>query len=475
MDGHAGVPSESAQCSAPVNKTNAPCYFYFNGFCNKGDRCSFMHGSDGNAPAGKSTKTASASTDAPFVEKKISAGNETQLAQTETHLNPSESVPKVAINLNSEFKEGLEEPVPNNVSQQCASPQIAVCGYDEAPAIRSESLLIADGFIQSRSHFEADQSSEEQVEDDIEPEERWESSPGFDVLVGDKSENLGYDDDAEYLLDLDREQRELSCHFLGYDFEDPVKYDPTHPDLKHNERDIDDGYDPDDKHLFNNVRRDPGHSRDSMLDSILFRKRKHVPMELTVGDHNGMDLRDHLRRRRVIDGCPITGLSRRRSSSRLIGRSQERPRRHGMGQRHHGRMASEVGMSAIESVKNGTFSHGATANQRGLLRRSQQHRSKKVSRKKILSKHPFSGEVTRKPVTRERRSTQESTTFTGPKTLAQIKEEKKNAEENGVCIWKVGHSSRTTSTDFQAPKPLSEILKDKRKLDFVRDSDSSGY
>ncbi|XP_075660512.1 uncharacterized protein LOC142630323 isoform X2 [Castanea sativa] len=434
-----------------------------------------MHGSDGNAPAGKSTKAVSTSTDAPFIEKKISAGNETQSAQTETHLNPYESVPKVAMNLNSEFKEGLDEPVPNNVSQQCASPQIAVCGYDEAPVIRSESLLIADGFIQSRSHFEADQSSEEQVEDDIEPEERWESSPGFDVLVGDKSENLGYDDDAEYLLDLDGEQRELSSCFLGYDFEDPIKYDPTHPDLKQYERDFYDGYDPDDKHLFNNVRRDPGHSRDSMLDSILFRKRKHVPMELTVGDHNGMDLRDHLRRHRVIDGCPITGLSRRHGSSCLIGRSQERPHRHGMGQRLHGRMASEVGMSTIESVKNGTFSHGATANQRGLLRRSQQHRSKKVSRKKILLKHPFSSEVTRKPVTRERRSTQESTTFTGPKTLAQIKEEKKKAEENGVCIWKVGHSSRTTSTDFQAPKTLSEILKDKRKLDFVRDSDNSGY
>jgi len=46
--------------------------------------------------------------------------------------------------------------------------------------------------------------------------------------VGKKSENLGYDDDVEYLLDLDRKRRELISRFLGYDFEDPVKYDPTH-------------------------------------------------------------------------------------------------------------------------------------------------------------------------------------------------------------------------------------------------------
>lgn len=472
LDGHAGVPSESAKGSPPVNKTNVPCYFYFNGFCNKGDKCSFMHGSDGNAPAGKSTRTESASTDAPLLENKISSGNETGSVPTETHLNPSESVPKVAINLNFEPKEELQESVPKNVSPRCPSPQIADCEYDEPAVIRSESLLLADGFIQSRSHLAEDQSSEEQVEEDIEPEERWESSPGFDVLVGDKSENVDYEDDPEYLLDLDREQRELN--YLGYGFEDPVKYDPTYPDSElHYERDRYNGYDHlDDEHLYSNGGRVPGHSREKMLDSILSRKRKFVPMEQIVDDHNGMDLRDHLRRRRVIDGCPITGLSRRHGSSHLIVRSQERPRRHGMGQRPHGRLASEVGMSTIESLENGTFSHGA--NQRGLLRRSQQYRSKKVYRKKSLTKPHFSSEVTRKPVTRERRSTQESTRFTGPKTLAQIKEEKQKAEQDGDFIWKVGHSSRTTSSHFQGPKPLCEILKGKKKLDSERDGDANG-
>ncbi|GLT71833.1 hypothetical protein SLA2020_438250 [Shorea laevis] len=409
---HAGAAPESANCSTPVNKTNAPCYFYFNGFCNKGDRCSFMHGPDGSAPA-------------------------------ETHLNPSESASKLPINLNFLPKEELQQAVPKILFLQSASPQIAVCEYDDA-VIRSESLIPAEGFIQGRSHICTDQSSEEQVEDDIEPEERWESSPGFDVLVDDKSENLGYEDDPEYLLDLDREHRELNSHFLVYDFEDSVEYNPMYPDAELLcERDICDG------------------------------KRKLVPMELAVGDCNDMDLRNHLRRRRVIDDCRIPGSSRRHGSSHLIDRSQKRPQRHGMGPWLHRRLASEVGKYTIESLgENGTFLNGA--NQHGLLRRSQQDRSKKHFRKRRLPKRHFSSEVSRKPIERERRSTHESNTFTGPKTLDQIKEEKKKAEDNGDYIWKFGNSSRTTLANFQGPKPLSEILKGKRRLDSVRDSDTSG-
>lgn len=433
-----------------------------------------MHGPDGNAPAGKSTKTASTSSDAPALENKTSAGSETGSAPAETHLNPSESASKLPINLNFLPKEELQQAVPKILFLQSASPQIAVCEYDDA-VIRSESLIPAEGFIQGRSHVCTDQSSEEQVEDDIEPEERWESSPGFDVLVDDKSENLGYEDDPEYLLDLDREHRELNSHFLVYDFEDSVEYNPMYPDAELLcERDICDGFEHlDDEHLFTNVERVPGYSRGKMLGSILSRKRKLVPMELAVGDCNDMDLRNHLRRRRVIDDCRISGSSRRHGSSHLIDRSQKRPQRHGMGPRLHRRLASEVGKYTIESLgENGTFLNGA--NQHGLLRRSQQDRSKKHFRKRRLPKRHFSSEVSRKPIERERRSTQESNTFTGPKTLDQIKEEKKKAEDNGDYIWKFGNSSRTTLANFQGPKPLSEILKGKRRLDSVRDSDTSG-
>ncbi|KAF5482144.1 hypothetical protein F2P56_002735 [Juglans regia] len=472
LDGHAGVPSESAECSTPANKTSVPCYFYFNGFCNKGDRCSFMHSSDGNAPAEKSIKLASVGTDAPLLENKTSAGCETGSALAETCLNSSESAAKVATNLNCLPKEELQHLVPKNAFQRSASPQIAVCEYDEAAMIRLESLLPMEGFTHGRSPLCTDQSSEEQVEGYIEPEERWESSPGFDVLVGDRSDNV-YEDDPEFLLDMDREHRELNSHSSVYDYENTVEYDPMYPAAEIlYERDVYNSFDHlDDEHLFSNVNRVLGHSRDTMLDSILSQKRKLMPMELAVGECNGMDLRNHLRRRRMINDHRSTGSSRRPLSSHLIGRSQERPRRHGMGPRFHGRLASVVGKNGNESIgENRAFLNGAKP--RGLLRHSQQDRSVKHFRKERLAKRQFSSEVSRKSSTRERWA-QESSTFTGPKTLAQIKDEKKYAEENEDCVWKVGHA-RTTSADFQGPKPLSEILKNKRKLDSVTECDTSG-
>lgn len=431
-----------------------------------------MHGSDGTAPSGKSVKPASASTDAPLLESKTFGGSEIGSALTETYLNPSEIVTKMATDLDYLPKEEFQQLVAKNGFQRSVSPQIVVCEHDKAAIIRSETVL-PEGFFQGRTLLCTDQILEEQVEEHIEPEERWESSPGFDVLVGDKLDNL--EDDPEYLLEMDREHRELNSHF--YDFEDSVVYDPAYPDVEHiSERDIYDGFDHlDAEHLFTTVKRFPGHSRDKMLGSMLSRKRKLVPMELTVGDSNGMDLREHLRRRRVIDGRPIAGLSRRHHSSHLIGRSEERRRRCGMGHQLHGRLASEVGKNTIEShVENETFLLNGTR-QHNFLRRSQQDRSNKQHfRKKRLAKRQFSSEVSKKSISRGRRSIQEPTTFTGPKTLAQIKQEKKKAEENRDLIWKDGHSSRTTVADFQGPKHLSEILDEKRKVDSFRDRDISG-
>ena len=76
--------------------------------------------------------------------------------------------------------------------------------------IRSNSLLPAEGFNQSRALLCPDQNSEEQVDGPIEPEERWKLSPGFDVLLNSISETLVYEDESEYLLNLDIEA-EIEC------------------------------------------------------------------------------------------------------------------------------------------------------------------------------------------------------------------------------------------------------------------------
>lgn len=477
LDGHIEASSEpvtlSHHSSIPVNKTNTPCYFYYNGFCNKGERCSFLHGPDSSAPAWKSLKTASEVNDTRPPENNTIAGTETGPTLIGRQPNSVETATVTAIETQFQPKEDLQKSVFKNAFEQSSSPQISMSEYEEAAAVRSDSLLPAEGFNQSRSLLCTDQSSEEQVDGPIEPEERWESSPGFDVLVDNISENLVYEDEPEYLLALDGEGRELNSQFLGYDFEDPVEYDLMYPEAEilYDHR-VYDSFDClDNEHSSDHVRNIPGCSRERILDPILPRKRKNFPVELAVNGRSGLDLRDRLRKRRVIDGHSVTRFSRRHDSSCLIGRTRERRRRHGMDQQLQGRSASEVRKNIIGMLsENETLSN--RGNKQGWVRRSRLPKSRQHYKEKGHSQRQhISSKDSRKPVSRERISTREYTTFTGPKSLAQIKEEKRKAEGNGEGFGKMGYSSNTPSADFQGPKPLSEILKDKRKLGSAMDGD----
>ncbi|KDP32377.1 hypothetical protein JCGZ_13302 [Jatropha curcas] len=469
LENHAEAPSESESSSVHGNKSTVPCYFYFSGFCNKGDRCSFMHGPDVNTPTGVSGNSSSVINEGNPLDNRTSVGNDILSVATETYANPSEMAPKAVTDLKLQPKENIQLPAPKNIVVQSPSPQIAVSHCEEAVTVRSDFLLQADSFIQSRSNICSDQSSEDQMDDCVEPEERWESSPGFDVLVDDKSENIGYEDDQDYLLALDREHRELNNHFLGYDFEDLVEYDPTYCEAEAMyEGDIYDSFDcVNNVHIIDDIENGSGRSRSRVLDSLLSRKRKILPVELAINDRRVVDLRERLRKHRVIHGHPVIRSSRRQDSSRLIDRSRERTR--SVSRRLDGRLASEVGKNAVESHgDNRTLLNGD--NQRGWLRQSRSCRSRQRHKEKRLAKRQFlSSEVPRKPVSRERKSTRASIEFSGPKTLAQIKEEKKKAEGNGDGIGKTGNSSRMALADFEGPKPLSEILKDKRRMGSVQD------
>ncbi|KAK0570468.1 hypothetical protein LWI29_001611 [Acer saccharum] len=473
LDGHGpeAAPSESApllyQSSAPVNKTSVPCYFYFNGFCNKGDRCSFLHGPDGGVADEKSSKTTSAIAVALPSENMTNTGN-VGTAQAETHSSPLEHASKPTVVMRVLSKDDLLKSSPKIMPS--ALPHMSVSEGEEAVVIKSVSMVPAEGFIQTRSHLFTEQICDEQVDDQIEPEDRWESSPGFDVLVDNdnRSENLGYEDDSEYILSIDREHRELNNLVLGYDFEDPVEYDPMYPDAY--EHNVCSGYDGvDNEHIFYNVREPPRHARETMLDLISPRKRKFLPMK-SFNDHSSVDLRDYLRKRKVVDGNPIIHSSRRHESSRVVSRSQERGRRHGMGQQLRGRLASQIGKNYME-LQRGNGTRLNSTNQHEWFMHSYSSRSRQHNKEKRLPKrHSHSSQVPRKLVSRESRSTQNSITFSGPKTLAEIKEENKKAEEHGDCFEKMGRSS-SASADFQGPKPLSEILK-KKSVDTETESNA---
>ncbi|KAK7264949.1 hypothetical protein RJT34_32563 [Clitoria ternatea] len=463
LDGHTGVPvpSEPTQTSLPSNKTTVPCYFFFNGFCSKGDTCSFLHGPDDSVFTVKPGKSDNESTDALSLENKASSGNRTGVVSTpaETHFHRSLNAPKNFSDFKLQPKVHHQPPLPKNVKRQGDSQE--KLEYEEAIVTRSDSLLPDDGLVHNISH---DQSSEGQANSHIDPEERWESSPhspGFDVLVHDELDNLGYEEDSEYMPVLDRDEQELNEQYLGYEYKDPVEYDSMCPeaDILY-EQETYDGYQCLDRDFTcSNGRKVHTYPKDIILDSVLSRKRIRMSAEMDAYDKN-LDLRDHLRRRREINSPPVAGFIRRQESSFMI-QNQERHQRHGIDKLPSRRLTSQLGFCAVDSIGNGEVETLSIANKQRLLRPSQQHRPRKYYREKPAKKQFLSSKITRKPVLKQRRFIHESTTFSGPKTLAEIKEEKKKAEES------LHYNSK--STDFQDPKPLSEILKDKRTMDQVRD------
>ncbi|KAK7292074.1 hypothetical protein RIF29_07739 [Crotalaria pallida] len=463
LDGHTGVPSEPTQSSLPTNKTTVPCYYFFNGFCNKGDRCSFLHGPDDSFYNVKPVKNSKGSTDALNLENKMSPGSKMGVASspTEAHFDPSLTAPKALSGVKLEPKEHLQLPLSKNVKQQDDCPGISSPEYKEATVVRSDSLSPGECFVHSISHLCSEQSSDEQGNSHIEPEERWESSPGFDVLVQDGSENLDYEDGSEYLPVLDREHRELDEQYLGYEFKDHVEYATTSPeaDILY-EQEMHDGYRSLDRDLIHaDGRKIRPYSREIILDSMLTRKRVHMPADWGACERNS-DLRQRLRRRREINDPPGTGVLGRYESSLTV-RNHERQHGYGTDHQPSRRLTSQLGFSNMESIR-GVETLSVANRHRSFSHSERHHRSRKHYREKLAKQQFLSP---RKPVLKQRRSSHESTTFSGPKTLAEIKEEKERRKKRKT---EGSLHRKSTSADFQDPKPLCEILKDKKSLDCVR-------
>ncbi|CAN1787186.1 hypothetical protein LINPERHAP1_LOCUS17537 [Linum perenne] len=100
------------------------------------------------------------------------------------------------------------------------------CGLDYSLTLvkgpNTDTLFPPEHYNEDSSYMGADLNLEEHVDDHIEPEEPWESSPGFDVIVeNEDGENLCYEVDQDYMVALDTEQRVVDNQFVDYDFEEP--------------------------------------------------------------------------------------------------------------------------------------------------------------------------------------------------------------------------------------------------------------
>ncbi|KAG6587919.1 Zinc finger CCCH domain-containing protein 32, partial [Cucurbita argyrosperma subsp. sororia] len=473
MDGAAGKVFESSQSSVPVNKTNIPCYFYFNGFCSKGDTCTFLHGNDITVAA-RSTKIGNTSSS----EDKTASSHKNGLASTDADAFLQSSKKVVGPTIEGTFRESFSHPSAENVSIRSACAKISLPECEKVAVDEPVSLPLTEGSKYSRSHVHvvADQSYEEPMMDSSEDENPLESSTGFDVVVGHELENLDSDDDSEYLLSTNLEQRELDTELCRDDDEDYIAYEPMHSDLELlYEREMH-SYDHLERNsVLSNDRDVISCSRGKLIKSLFTRKRKLTLMNIDSEEWNRTDLRSYLQRDGVSGNGSIIGLSRRRNGmSRRTSRSFAKPWKDGLYHPTLGRrLPLHVGKVSGESLsENLTFSNSISGYRS--FRHSRQYKPYRYydGYRFARRQHPLSN-ISRRPVSREPVprdhgfNLKSSVPFKGPKTLSQIKDEKRKVEENRGLSMKKRHSigCASSSADFRGPKPLSDILKDKRKVE----------
>lgn len=455
------------QASVPVSKSSVPCYFYFNGFCNKGDNCSFLHGSN-SIPPGPFSKAASTATTVHPLETRRPPVDDGMAASLEPPFNQLEVTTNAGESIQLQTGKEYQPPASTSILQQSSSPQNALRKFDEV-VLKSEILLPAEshqfplGVDQSPQSL--DKSSEDHFDGHLEPEERWESSPGFDVLVDDGSEKLGFEDDPEYMLSHKGDDRLHHEHLLHYDYEEATGYELEYSESSiFYEKGIYESYDhPEDDPVLHHDRRVPKRSRDMVLNPLDFQKR-HLLSREVYDDENGTDLRNHLQRRRR-----ITGRSKRHITSDQNGRNQERHGRRRNLPTSQGQLAPEVGRDVIGGhSENGRRRRSRSRQSQPMYSRSRQHERER--RRQARTQVSFSENSSTTMVSRDTRTTEDSSmTFTAPKTLAQIREEKRKALEDMNDF----KGNGTTSLHFEGPKPLSEILKHKKRLGSTSDDNSS--
>lgn len=441
LDGRTEMASESAsadhQSAITASKTNVPCYYYYNGFCNKGARCSFMHGPEENTYTWRSSKQTSAVVDGPPLEEKVSTGTDCGPVPAETH--SARTDPKSLAGTKVIPQQESRQLTPNNAAEYCQPasndaaersvyPQISASSSEEAPTIRSDFQIHTEGLVHGRSFKSTDQGFDDEfnnhngqeMDKHIEHEEWLESSPGFDVLVNDRSEDLGYEDEALYLLHHDLEDRECNGQHSAYEYEDDIEYDPAYPDIRTSfEQGMPNWYRHVGEDVCNIYQKTPFSARERVLDHPLPRKRKLLRTELA-----GMDLRDYLKKRRMLESQCTKYFSGRPHSSHLIGKITEKASTVGRGHLR-GRLASKVEFPVESRIE--TENYSSSTHQHGRTRRPSINRSRLQTKERKQGKWQIVSEVSRRAAPRKRRSARESNVFTGPKTLAQIKEEKEKA------------------------------------------------
>ncbi|KAM0933333.1 putative transcription factor C3H family [Dioscorea sansibarensis] len=446
LEGFTETTSNSAEFPRPTpaltNKSNTPCYFYFNAYCIKGDHCPFMH-----SPL-SSQKVQKQASDGPIMgnpKTKCSTGSDTGPASVEVQASTRQGTFEVTKHFHSK-----EAPLPlasaNILEEPNSSAELLMPDFEEQPAVKLvDKLVPVMSGLNKGSNGLQDQNSDELVEGCLERVDRWESSSGFDVLVYDGSERQIYEDETEYLLAQDREPRQLHTHLFWSDSEGPAGYDSSYPDIENYDHNV---YNSCDRlysrSMSDYCQRDSEHSRmiKRTSDRLYQRKRRPSLMNWEMSDRDGVDLREHLRKRRMSLHQPSW-----RSTRHLFHHSSRECHLKCL---PNGRLASEIGKSMIsasfcqiDSPFLDSPRHQRSRHARAGLRERRSGRRRT---------NPYASTVKC-----ARLSTQVASDFTGPKSLSQLREENRTKLQKCQC------PARIASGEFEGPKPLTELLKHKKR------------
>ncbi|CAL4902703.1 unnamed protein product [Urochloa decumbens] len=413
-----------SSASASV-KAVSPCYFYYNSYCKKGGNCPFLH----EPPTFNNVVgTCSRVTTSNIAVHGNSAGEEKVESPKYALANPYRGNPE---HIKKHHSKGVSEsssPVFNGATSNAPETAADTVGHMKTSAL-------------------SDQSSGDSSMEHAEQDESRDSSPGFDVLVDDGLPNKI---DLEHQLAQERDNEVLNVnHYIG----DPVAYGLDYHDAEYQELGL---------HNFEhgcylNYRDGVqayehstclGHIARSRLDLVESASEEHGkrffdPRSLMGSradfDHQNTQI-GHISKQRP---------ERRRSAKGKNGRTK----RCRINEPMNG--SEEFEQRPTHHMQNslmGDCSHSlvcaTSRGQKKKSRRKQHHarsaRSSNDTNTNTKAKHLDDPEY-----------------FTGPKTLAQIKEEK--------CISKSSFSHPTvhvahggkSSNDFEGPKSLSELLKAK--------------
>lgn len=464
LEGLIGVKADSFYAptfsAVPATKSNVPCYFYFNAVCAKGEQCSFLHETfPTQKSASKLAPDSTTSRNPP--ENKISAGD-TGPASIELPGNPAaESLVGPITTDNHHLKEVPRSPSVESIAPECEEP----------PA---ENPLPSVEFMDRRGQLSPYSSSEGELMKECvgqELEERWESSPGFDVLVDDGSEQLAYEDDADYQLVQNCDSELRHGHLLKYDFDGSGYEHPSgFPDagylydgLYENYDHGDDGYGG--AEYFQGISVLPREERrifDPIYDDLHERAllRRVHDFDETDGI---MDLQKRLGKQRRTDARWIPFNSRKRRRGDPHGSGRERPGRRGDGSIHC-RLGSQVGRCpvAASSPDEDEFTRNHH-DRKGTGRFARSRNRERERRRRFPSRVSSEAHQVSARDGEESAGITSNGGFDGPKTLAQLKEERNRAkaEDCQNCRDRLPLRTRQVAVDFEGPKPLEELLRHK--------------